>query len=332
MNRLLRLGLIAAIAVATLLVIDTVAWWLVTSRMQSEAAAWQQARIAAGYEVTAGAPVRAGWPLRAEVILPAVGIATGTSGSPDRVAWQAGEARLVYAPWSPAQVTLVIDGPQTIQFGTHPAIAVGVQSLGVVVPLNAAGQADGVVVVARQLQCPLPNGTAGIDSLWVKLSAAELHISLSAITLPGKALPFGLTIGSVDLHARSTIPLSPVQDPAAAAAAWRDSGGQLVISEFALGWGPLDVHGTAMLSLDRALQPVGNGTIRMTGYTPATEALVRDGMITRNDARVARTLLGLLSHTGEDGVPQADLPFSLRDGLLSTGAIPLIKLPPLALP
>jgi hypothetical protein len=332
MSRLARLGLIAVIAAAALLIIDTVAWWLVTARVQSEAASWQQSRIAAGYQVTAGAPVRAGWPLRAEAIFPAVEIATGTAGSPDRVAWQAGEARLVYAPWHPAQVTIVLDGTQTVQFGTQPAIAVGVQSLGVVVPLNAAGQADSVVVVARHLQCPLPSGTASIDSLWVKLGAADVHLSLSAITLPGKALPFGLTIGSVDLQARSTIPLPALRDPAAAAAAWRDSGGQLVISEIALGWGPLDVHGTAMLSLDRALQPVGNGTIRMTGYAQATEALLRDGVITRNDARVASTLLGLLSHPGEDGVPQADLPFSLRDGLLSTGAIPLMKLPPLALP
>ena len=332
MRRLPRLGLIAAIAVAALFIIDTVTWWLVTSRMQSEAQAWQQARIAAGYEVTAGTPARAGWPLRAELTLPSIGVATGTPGSLDRVAWQAGEVWLIYAPWHPTQVTIVLNGTQTLQFGTAPAIAVGVQTLDIVAPLNGAGEADGVVVVARQLQCPLPTGTAGIDSLWVKLSAADVHLSLSAITLPGKALPFGLTIGSIDLHARSTIPLPALRDPAAAAAAWRDGGGQLVISEIALGWGPLDVHGTAMLGLDRTLQPVGNGTIRVTGFAQAVEALVRAGMITRNDARVAGTLLGLLSHTGEDGVAQADLPFSLRDGLLSTGAIPLMKLAPLALP
>lgn len=332
MSRLPRLGLVAAIAIAALLVIDTAGWWWVTSRMQSEAVAWRQARVADGYEVTAGPPARAGWPLRAELTIPAVEISTGTPGSPDKISWQAGQARLVYAPWHPTQVTVVLDGAQTVQFGSAPALALGVQSLDILVPLDEAGQAGGVVVVARELQCPLPNGMAGIDWLRVELSATDMHLAVSALTLPGKALPFGLTIGSIDLHARSTVPLSPLRDPEAAAAAWRDSGGQLVISDFAVGWGPLDVHGTAMLGLDRALQPTGNGTIRVTGYAQAIEALVRAGLITRNDARVAGTLLGLLSHTGTDGVPQADLPLSLSNGLLSAGAIPLMKLPPLALP
>ncbi len=329
MSRSLRLGVIAVVA---LLIVDTVAWWLVTSRMQSEVGAWQRARLEAGYAVTAYPPRRAGWPFRAELVLPAIGISTGMTGSPDRVAWQAGEARLVYAPWHPTQVTIVLSGTQTVQFGTAPAIAVGVQMLDVLVPLNAAGQADGVVVVARQLECPLPGGTAEIDSLRVQLSAADVHLSLSAVTLPGRSLPLGLTIGSIDLHARSTVALPALRDPSAAAAAWRDSGGQVVVGEFALGWGPLDVHGTAMLGLDRGLQPTGSGTIRMTGYSQAIDALARASIITRNDGRVASTLLGLMSHTGDDGVPQADLPFTLHDGLLSTGAIPLMKLPPLALP
>ena len=300
--------------------------------MQSEVAAWQREQTAAGYTVTAGPPVRSGWPLRAMLIIPGVAVATGAPESAGRVAWQGGEARLVYVPWHPTQVNVVLDGAQTVQFGSAPPLAISVESLDVVVPLDQSGQADGIVATARHAAFPLPGGPLGIDALWIRLGASDVHLSLSAVAIPGRPLPLGPTIGSIDLHAHSTVPLPTLRDPAAAAAAWRDSGGQMVVGDIAVGWGPLDVRGSATLGLDSALQPTGNGSVRVTGFTEAIEALARAGTISRNDGRVASTLLGLMSHTGSDGVAQADLPFSLRNGLLSAGAIPLAKLPPLALP
>ena len=106
----------------------------------------------------------------------------------------------------------------------------------------------------------------------------------------------------------------------------------MIVSAAALQWGPLDVRGTASFALDQSLQPVGNGTVHITGYAKAVDALARAGIITRNNAKVAATLLGLMSHQGSDGVPQADLPFTVHDGLVMAGAIPLLKLPALALP
>ena len=99
-----------------------------------------------------------------------------------------------------------------------------------------------------------------------------------------------------------------------------------------LGWGPLDVRGSGSFGLDRALQPTGRGSLRITGFKQAIDALIRAGIVTANNGRVASTLLSLVSRPGSDGVPEAELPFSLQDGLLVSGAIPLLKLPPLALP
>ena len=332
MSRPRRLAVIAALVILGLLVVDTAGWWLVTARMESEFAAWQRDQTAAGYAVTAGTPVRSGWPLRAILAIPAMGVAIGTPGSVDRIAWRGGEARLIYAPWRPTEVNVILDDTQSVQFGSTLPIAIGIQSLDVVVPLNQSGQADGIVATARHVGVPLPGGTLGIDALWIQLGASDVHLSLSAVTLPGRALPLGPTIGSIDLHASSTVKLPALREPAAAATAWRDAGGQLVIGDIAVGWGPLDVRGSATLGLDSALQPTGNGAVRVTGFTETIEALARAGVISRNDARVASTLLGLMSHAGSDGVAQADLPLNLRNGLLSAGAIPLMKLPPLALP
>ena len=331
MSRSARLSAIVAALVLLLLAIDTAAWWLATSRMAAEVAAWQQARIAAGYTVTAGEPSRAGWPLRAELVITGITIATGRSGSQD-VAWQTSAAQLVYAPWHPSQVTIVLDGPQTLQFATARPITLQLQNLDLVVPLDQLGQADSVVATARHVQLPLPAGSLGIDAIWLKLSSSDLHASLSAITLPVTASPFGITIGSLDVQASSTVPLPSQPDPALAATAWRDAGGQLLVREFVVNWGPLDIHGTGTFGLDAALQPNGRGTVRVTGYGQAIDSLARSGTITQNNARVASTLLGLVSHPASGGAPQAELPFTLRDGLLSTGSIPVMRFPPLALP
>ncbi len=332
MRRSLRLPVIAAAAVLILLALDTGAWWLLTSRLQAEAAAWQQDRIAAGYTVTAGTPIRGGWPFRAVLTLPDVLVATASPGTADAVTWRTGEVRLVYAPWRPAEASVVLDGAQTLQFAAAPAITVQVENLDLVVPLGTLGQANGFVAQGRHLQVPLPTGRLGIDSLWLELAPAAFHVSLSSMTLPDPGLPLGVTVNVLELQAHSTTPLPEERNPATAAAAWRDAGGQLVVSEATLEWGPLDIHGTASLGLDRALQPVGSGTVHVTGYAQAADAMARSGIMTRNNAKVATTLLGLMSHPGDNGVPQADLPFMIHDGLVMAGAIPLMRLPAVAWP
>ncbi len=332
MSRALRLSAVIAAAILVALVLDTTAWWLLTSRLITGAAAWQQARAAEGYRVSAGVPRRAGWPLRAIVALPDMVVAAGTPGSTDAVAWQTDAVQLVYVPWRPKEVTVGLDGAQNLQLGMSQPITVQVETLDLVVPLDPSGQASGFAATARQLQLPLPSGRLSLDTVSVVLGPADVRLSLSALTLPSPGLPLGVTIGSLDLHARSTVPLPAQRDPADAAAAWRDSGGHLVVDEFASVWGPLDVRGTGDFSLDRSLQPVGRGTLRITGYAQAIDALTRSGILPRNTARVAGTLLGLMSHPTDSGAPEAELPFGLAGGVLSAGAVPLLKLPRLALP
>ena len=70
----------------------------------------------------------------------------------------------------------------------------------------------------------------------------------------------------------------------------------------------------------------------MTGFAEVTDALARSGAISRNDARVATTLLGLMARPGAGNVAEADLPFTLKDRTLSVGAIPVLKLRTLAVP
>ena len=332
MNRAVRLPIFILAAVLILLAADTAAWWILTSRLLTEVAAWQQGHTEEGYRVTAGPAARTGWPFRATLRLPDVGVATGTPGSATLAAWHSDEVRLVYAPWRPKQVVVALDGAQTLQFGTAPAFTVPIEAMDLVVPLDQSGQAAGLAASARRIRLPLRTGEAHVDGIAVVLGAADIRLSVSGLTLPSPGLPLGVTIGTLDLHARSTTPLPPQRDLAAAAAAWRDAGGQCAVDDFALSWGSLEVHGTGLFGLDGALQPIGNATVRTTGFGQAIDALVHAGIMPRNSATVATTLLGLMARPNAQGVPEAALPFTLANGLLSTGAIPLVKLPTLVLP
>ncbi len=116
------------------------------------------------------------------------------------------------------------------------------------------------------------------------------------------------------------------------AAAWRDAGGQLTMDHAALRWGPLDVDGTGLLSLDPALQPRGNATLQVTGFTETIDALARAGVIGANDAKVVGTVLSLISRRLPNGTTEATVPLTLDSGRVSMGAIPLARLAALAWP
>ena len=311
---------------------DTLAWWLVTDRIASEFDTWRQALTAEGGVILAGAPSRGGWPFQAELLVPAVTVATATPAGPGTLAWQAGQVRLVYAPWHPTTLDMLVEGAQTVRIGNAAPVTLSAQRVDVTIPLNASGQADGIAVRARAISVPLAAGALQIDSLAVRLRQADAFIAATAATVPGRNLPFGGTIRSLDLHAHLTGAVPPLRDPAATLAALRDGGQILSIDGLALVWGPLDVRGNASLGLDAALQPAGTASLQLTGYAEAIDALARSGAITRNDARVASTLLSLISSQGAGEVSQAELPLTLKDRTLSAGAIPLLRLPALAIP
>jgi hypothetical protein len=55
------------------------------------------------------------------------------------------------------------------------------------------------------------------------------------------------------------------------------------------------------------------------------ERLVKAGMLTRSEARAVRAMLDLMMRPS--GADRLDAPVTLRDGIVSLGAIPLLRLP-----
>ena len=152
------------------------------------------------------------------------------------------------------------------------------------------------------------------------------------LAIPGTTLPFDGAIDSLSARLHVTMPILLLPDPAQTATAWMHAGGRLIVDQATLHWGSLDARGTGSGGLDATLQPFATGTLHLTGYAEAIDALARAGTITGNDARVATTLLGLLARPVADGPLAVDMPLTLQGGKLSMGMVPLLRLPTLVWP
>lgn len=319
-----------ACAVALLVLLDTAGWWWLTGRMMAQLAAWQAAQRAAGTTVAVGPVARAGWPVWAELTLAEVSVATGPNQA---FAWQAAGATLVSRPWDPDRLDILLDGQQTLRVGGATPVHLAVDRLDVSLAVGS-----GVVTLeARGAVVPLDSGRVTADAVSLRLGRADAQLAVAGLDLPtralaGRTLPFGGRVAWLELHASWNQPVPALRDAAASLAAWRDAGGRLTLDGLSLRWGKLDAGGHAVLGLDANLQPDGGGLVRLTGAGEAVDALVRSGTMTRNEGRVATTVLGLLSSPGPDGVPQAELPVSLHDRVLAVGNSPVLRVPALALP
>jgi hypothetical protein len=125
----------------------------------------------------------------------------------------------------------------------------------------------------------------------------------------------------------------PGRAPSLRAEAWRDGGGTLELRALALRWGAVGAQAAATLALDEALQPMGAGTLRISGAAAALETLVEAGVVGRRAAATARGVLPLLSRpSAETGAPEVEVPVTLEDRVLALARIPVLRFAPLDWP
>lgn len=130
------------------------------------------------------------------------------------------------------------------------------------------------------------------------------------------------------LSLRGTI--EPGEINADTLARWRDEGGTLELENVDIAWGPVRFSGEGTLALDQALQPVGALTAGVTGLDRLVDLLEKTGEMQPSQAAIARIALAVLTRApANGGPPQARVPVSIQDSLVSIGPVPLMKLPPI---
>ncbi len=254
----------------------------------------------------------------------------GANTIPGGAAYRAGRVTLRLDLLHPTVASALAEGQQSLRIGPSEALPFSAERFVLSVPLN-----QGLPPTTATLDAGGLHFSAPAEGLTIGLLEGQadwhqpttLRLSAEAITLPpppAAQAPLGPHIASATIEGSlmGTLP-ADAASPAAAAAAWRDSGGKLVLRHLALGWGPLGVSGSAEVTLDAALQPDATATLRLVGMQETLTALAAAHVITTRAAQAAKAVAGLLTNASEGGAPGVEVPLTLHDRSVSLGMIPL---------
>ena len=347
-----RLSLILLLILGIALAGDFAYWREAVGRLRTGFEEWAAAQRRAGWTLSSGKPIAGGWPLSATLTLPNTTISANEAVLPVSVTWRAAAANLSVDLFSPTQLRIEPEGTQSLQLGSGSEIPYRAGRLTLSVPLNQAGPTTQLELAASNIK-----GQKGAETdatgFGVALLAAHFRVTEDArqgqpalgviiaaesITMrPDSIAPLGAAFGnrmpSVVIEAELTGPTPPPGDPGESARQWRDSGGRLDITRFALGWGTLGLSGQGQMRLDDSLQPAGTGDVHLVDYGAAIDSLARAHVIGTGAALSARAVLSVVSQASDNSdIRSADVPVSLQGGILMLDHIPLVRLPTVNLP
>ena len=344
-RRLYRRSLAVFILLVILLAAGwTGAWYVLAGRVSANFLAWEQQQRADGWIITQGAPRRSGWPMAAGVTLPRITISGGAQYLPGGIVWQAGALTVALDIRHLGDLYWGVTGRQSLGLGKAPAIPFQATTFAGQVTLSPADRPPLVQLHAAGLIAAImaadgtrqPLSVATLDAAEAADGAADAagNAMVLAATMTGVGLPphFLPALGrnlrrlSFDMALSGPVPAEgPAPQPAALATAWRNAGGSLTLRALHLADGPLTVDGQGRFQLDAFLRPEGTAALHLSGLDAMMDRLAGDGTLTRPEARAIRAMLGLMMRP--PGADALDAPVSLHDGLVSLGAIPLLRLP-----
>ncbi len=338
-------------AILMLLVAAHVIYWQIASaRLQTGLRTWIAEQRAYGWEIESGSFTRGGWPRAATVTVPNVTFRHTGPELPGDASWASAVATVSLSLYQPAELRIDLTGPQHIRIGDAPDTIVTGEEIGLSVGLREADSLP-LALHAKSLRVEPASGawhvTVGLltgagevtPAAGQSQPAVGFSISTEAIALPAIVKwPLGPNISSLSIEGALNGPLPRERDITAWARAWRDGGGSLQVSHFALGWGPMGVTGTATFALDDQLQPAGSGNSRLVGYGETLDRLAASGVLSRSAATAAKAVLSLIggsfmAGTGDNDQPAVvGVPLMLHSRTLSMHQVPLIRLPELDWP
>lgn len=343
-------GLLAAVLIAG------AALWLweqtrldrFTDRLLAEAARQ-------GWQVQIGDQRRAGWPwavrrvLRDVRLAPPAGPAAGLVWTGERLVLELdpldasplrlrlGGLQTLGGPDAPLGRRLRLEVADLLLTPLRPARAdapcrLGIRATGgmrVALPGSAALRIDGLSGLLLWTRPGAP-GAGQHDGQALSLHAARL--ALSGV----KDAPMAMSLSLALPGPRG----APGLAWAERLRGWQQGGGRLLLEEAVLRLPDSRITLAGTARLDANLSAYGDFTLRLRGADRLIDRLARDGELDRAEARAVHAVLGLITDADEPPAaasrtrppPEIALPLDLRDGLLSLGRIPLLRLAPPAAP
>jgi hypothetical protein len=335
-----RIGMAVAVLFVVVAAGHGAAWWLLGSAVVASIAGTGPD----GERVHHDGLARGGWPLRAGVAIarpqlhrPATGILPAMT-----LAAVSAEAGVQLA--APRAATVTFRCPCRVDFAGTPG----------------ATQADieaGTLVLSFRVESGRPPRRWQLDGEDVTVVQAGEAVQVASLRLlgereeapPGARQTVAFTLAGVRLGPAAEVPfgrvirsatgevvvsgvLPPGPDTEAALRAWRADDGRIELRRLAIAWGPLALSAGATLALDRALQPMGVGTIRIANWRAALEAVGNAGLIDRQALALVRLALTAVARPAPGGGSTVELPIALEERTLTAARIPIARLPEIAWP
>ncbi|MEK9725680.1 MAG: DUF2125 domain-containing protein, partial [Rhodospirillaceae bacterium] len=108
---------------------------------------------------------------------------------------------------------------------------------------------------------------------------------------------------------------------------WRNGGGTLEITAFAVAHGPARLSGSGTFALDAEMQPEGAATARIEGFNETVDALVQVGILQPGAATAAKLVLTVMAKRPAGQAPYVEAPLTLQDRKLSIDRLTLLRAP-----
>lgn len=313
----------------------TLLWGWMGGQIEQAFAAWAEARRAQGWTIDHGPPERGGWPFAATLRLPEVRFVGAAGTVPGGLEWHAETLTLRVMLPNITELEVEPEGFQRLRLGEAEAPFIADRMVAVLALEPGVPPRDGRFA-AERLRIGLAGAALEVRATTgrfeARMSATEaepaLLVALEArdIRLP-VAGPLGRTISLLQTEVAMTGPVPGGRQPTRRAATWRDAGGTLDLRSLAMRWGDVALEGAATLALDDQLQPMGAGTLRLTGASEGLAALASAGAVSARSVLAAQAMVAFMAQPGpEGGPPQIDVPLTLENRTLAIARIPLTRL------
>lgn len=324
--------LLPVIGVIALLALYTAYWFHAKSTIEQQVGVWIARQENVGYVIEQDRLRVTGYPYRFQVELTAPRVHAPQSDG----AWFARldmlKAHALFYDFN--HWIVEFDGPLWLEYGQDSATTLELDAELALVSLvsNRVGETirigaefDGFRVNAVAGTAPeiesieklLFSGlVAEDDTLRARFEATGIVASQSAFT-PDVLRAFGAAaeLARMDITVTHWSTLANDAD----AGAWSQAGGQLLIAESSLEWGPAHLAGVGEFTLDRMAQPDGRLSLHITDPDALADALVQARLVPAENEQALR-LAAMMAPRGPNGVA---LPFRVRDGGVYLGPVKL---------
>lgn len=234
-------------------------------------------------------------------------------------------------------------GHHEIDLGAGPA-TLDAKDLTVRIGLDNVGQLSSLAVKFADLKAVLPDGKAvaaaagdaslnagpppKADSdplLQFAASAKDLKLPEGTVLLTADPLAEARIAGTV----KGPMPMAPLRQ---ALSSWRDAGGTVEVTDFAVAQATLSLSGSATVALDETLQPIVAANVKARGLAATIDLLASQRRIYPEDALKMKLFVKGAERDTKDGYKEVATGLTVQGGYLSWGPFKLAQVPPIQWP